>query len=96
MKPSPRRIRDIPATVKLLCAIVVLLSVTSPAFAQCEVGTPGCTSDNLNDPLPADDPSVYADPAVAPSEDDGEELAPTHADDDTPDIDPDTINLPPE
>jgi hypothetical protein len=96
MKPSDRRIRDILATVKLLCAVVVLLGLAQPAFAQCEAGTPDCNSDNLNDPVPAGDPSLYADPAVAPSEDDGEELAPTHADDDTPDIDPDTVNLPPD
>jgi hypothetical protein len=82
--------------MKLLCAVVVLFGLTSSAFAQCETGTPGCNPDNLNDPLPAGDPSLYADPAMAPSEADGEELAPTVEDDDTPDIDPDTFNLPPE
>jgi hypothetical protein len=88
--------------MRLLCAVVVLLGLTSSAFAQCETGTTGCSPDNLNedkilnDPLPAGDPSLYADPAMAPSEDDGEGLAPTAEDDDTPDIDPDTINLPPD
>jgi hypothetical protein len=94
--------------MKLLCAVAVLLGLTSSAFAQCETGTPGCSSDNpnednymnddnyLNDPLPAGDPSLYADPAMAPSEADGEGLAPTVEDDDTPDIDPDTFNLPPD
>jgi hypothetical protein len=88
--------------MRLLSVAVVLCGFSSPALAECETGTPGCNPDVFIHPLPgdasgdADDPSLYADPALAPSEDDGEVLAPTHEQEDTPDIDPGVLTMPPE
>jgi len=87
--------------MRLLSTLIVLGSLASPAFAECEPGTPDCP-DVLIHPLPADanrqtdDPSLYTDPALAPSEDDGEALAPTHEQEDTPDTDPGVLTVPPD
>jgi hypothetical protein len=87
--------------MRLLSTLIVLSSLASPAFAECEPGTPDCP-DILIHPLSddanrqTDDPSLYADPAVAPSEDDGEALAPTREQEDTPDIDPGVLTVPQE
>lgn len=86
----------------MLGAAVALCGLASPAHAECETGTPDCQPDILLHPLPGDanqetdDPSLYADPALAPSEDDGEALAPTHEQEDTPDIDPGVLTVPQE
>jgi hypothetical protein len=92
--------------VRLMSAVILLCSLASPAFAECETGAADCNDDVLLHPLPsdnnggdskkADDPSLYADPALAPSEDNGRLEAPTNAEEDTPDIDPYTLNPPPE
>ena len=88
--------------MRLLGVAVVLCAFASPALAACESGTPDCNPDVFIHPLPgdasgdADDPSLYADPAFAPSEDDGEVQAPTHEQEDTPDIDPGVLTIPPE
>ena len=88
--------------MRLLSTVIVLCGLASPALAECETGTPDCNPDILIHPLPddanaqTDDPSLYADPALAPSEDDGEALAPTHEEEDTPDIDPGVLTVPQE
>ena len=85
--------------MRLLSTLIVLSCLASPAFADCEPGTPDCPDILLHplsdDAIPqTDDPSLYADPALAPSEDNGEALAPTHEQEDTPDIDPGVLTVP--
>ncbi len=88
--------------MRLLSVAVTLFAFSSPALAECEAGTPDCNPDVFLHPLPGDgngdagDPSLYADPALAPSEAGGEALAPTHEQEDTPDIDPGVLTMPPE
>jgi hypothetical protein len=88
--------------MRLLSVAVALFAFSSSALAECKTGTPDCNPDVFLHPLPGDadgdagDPSLYADPALAPSEADGEVLAPTHEQEDTPDIDPGVLEVPPD